>query len=127
MTAQRDLATQQEIKAMKKYNALYNNVTFTKATQGKSTQYANALIDESLAICGSPYYKLSYRRWGKDALAHLASPARVMEPAWALAVVAAGPGLERGPGGGHRQHRRADAGQRGDTYPPAGPPRRRLD
>ena len=55
----------------RKYHAAYDNDTYIKATKGKSVAYANALIDESLALCGDPYYKVSRRHWGKDAIAHL--------------------------------------------------------
>lgn len=59
----------QEAQAL--YNGHFDNHLFTKATNGKSSKYANALIDEALAICGSPYHKLSFRRWGKEAMAFL--------------------------------------------------------
>lgn len=67
------LARNQEVEAMRRYHAGYNNITFLKATVGKSVQYANALIDESLAICGSPYYKMSNRKWSAEALEHLSN------------------------------------------------------
>lgn len=66
-----DLAENQEAKAMKKYHSCYNNQTYIDATWDKTSQYANALIDECMALCGSPYYKLSSRRWGKAAIKHL--------------------------------------------------------
>jgi len=65
------LVRDREVEAMERYHAGYNNIIFVKATVGKSTQYANALIDESLAICGSPYYKLSNRKWSAEAIEHL--------------------------------------------------------
>ena len=30
-------------------------------------QTANALIDEALALCGHPHFKVTRRVWGKDA------------------------------------------------------------
>jgi len=57
--------------AMNRYNQKYNNNSFQVATNGKSSEYANALIDEALALCGSPFYKLSSRNWGSEAIAHL--------------------------------------------------------
>ena len=69
---QRVLARKQEIAAVERYQIRYNTATHMAATAGKITKYANALIDEALAICGSPYYKLSNRRWSKEALAYLA-------------------------------------------------------
>ena len=62
--------------AMAMYYARYNNTSYLTATAGKSVAYANALIDESLALCGHPCYKVSHRKWGKAALAHLANFAR---------------------------------------------------
>ena len=58
--------------AMDKYNRCYHNPSYMAATHGKSVQYANALTDEALALCGHPRYKLSHRRWSDEALAHLA-------------------------------------------------------
>ena len=71
MNEQWEMAVKANKAATAKYNAKFNNVTFLAATEGKSSPYANALIDDSLALCGSPHYKLSNRRWSKDALAHL--------------------------------------------------------
>jgi hypothetical protein len=65
------MANEQDQKATKKYHAHFNNVLYTKAIQGKTTQYANALIDEALALCGSPHYKVSFRNWSQEAIAFL--------------------------------------------------------
>ena len=54
-----------------KYHAGYNNDAFYLAIKRKGSAYANCLIDEALALCGSPYEKLSFRNWGKDAIAFL--------------------------------------------------------
>ena len=60
--------------AMAMYYARYDSTSYLAATTGKSVAYANALIDESLALCGHPMYKVSInRKWGKNALAHLAN------------------------------------------------------
>ena len=72
MKAQNTLAKNQDSLAMAKYNNNYNNHLYQIATQGKSSTYANALIDEAMAICGSPYYRLSFRQWSKAALSFLA-------------------------------------------------------
>jgi len=71
MKVQTKLAEKQEALAMAKYNANYDNHLYALATQGKSNAYANALIDEAMAICGSPYYKLSNRQWSSAAIDHL--------------------------------------------------------
>ena len=65
------LAQKLDGEAMDRYNAAYSNTHHVKATQGKSTRYANALIDEALALCGSPYYKLSNRAWSVEAQSFL--------------------------------------------------------
>lgn len=58
-------------KAQAKYNNRFDNVPYAKAIHGKSNRYANALIDDALALCGSPYYALSKRNWGADAIEFL--------------------------------------------------------
>ena len=45
---------------------------YAKATKGKSVGYCNALIDEAMAICGSPYYGVTHRKWSSHALEFLA-------------------------------------------------------
>jgi len=57
--------------AQKVYNSAFDNHLYTMATQGKGTQYANALIDEAMALCGSPFHKMSNRRWSVKAVAFL--------------------------------------------------------
>ena len=71
MTAQHELANAQEQLAINKYNRRYNNGIYTAATTGKSTRHANALMDDAMAICGHPHYKLSNRRWSSEALEFL--------------------------------------------------------
>ena len=46
----------QSARAVQRYNSCYNNVLFIGATSGKSSTYANRLIDDALALCGDPYY-----------------------------------------------------------------------
>lgn len=58
--------------AMVRYNTRYNNDLYKTAIEGKSSRYGNALIDEALAMCGDPHYKLSWRKWGAEARAFLA-------------------------------------------------------
>jgi len=67
MLAQEEIARLRTRYAMQRYHARFNNVAYIAATEGKSVQYANALIDEAMAICGHPYYKLSHRRWAAEA------------------------------------------------------------
>ena len=65
------LATAVEKAAMAKYHAQFESYLFTAAIKGKTTEYANALIDEAMAMSGSPYYKLSNRNWSMKASAFL--------------------------------------------------------
>ena len=58
-------------RAMNVYHVHYDNKLYAKAIKGKSVRYGNALIDEALALCGSPFYKLSDRRWSAAAVAFL--------------------------------------------------------
>ena len=59
--------------AMDRYNQNFDNASYLAATSGKSARYANALIDEAMALCGHPAYKVSYRNWSEDALRHLSA------------------------------------------------------
>lgn len=63
----------QSTQATRIYNQVYPdaNLYFKMATQDKTNRYANALIDDALAICGDPFYQVSKRRWGADARAFL--------------------------------------------------------
>ena len=54
-----------------KYSSRFFAHLYNAATKGKSTEYANALIDDALALCGSPFHKLSRRHWGEKALLFL--------------------------------------------------------
>jgi hypothetical protein len=65
------IADKQHELAMALYNARYDNALYSQATGGKSNGYANALIDEALALCGSPYYRVSRRNWGPEAVGFL--------------------------------------------------------
>jgi len=59
--------------AMTHYHDHFNNETYLAATEGKGVKYANALIDECMALCGHPRFNLSNRRWSGEALDHLAN------------------------------------------------------
>ena len=67
MLIQEELARFQARAAMQKYHRGFVNDVYRSAVEGKSAGYANALIDEALALCGHPYYRLSYRRWAQSA------------------------------------------------------------
>lgn len=54
------------------YNRRYNNHVYQIATQGKSIKLANALLDDAMALCGSPFYKISHRAWSETARDFLA-------------------------------------------------------
>ncbi len=53
--------------AVKRYQQCYNNALYQRATAGKRTQRrivrANKMLDEAMAMCGSPYYKVTYTKW----------------------------------------------------------------
>ena len=54
------------------YNAHFDNHLYNKATVGKSAEYGCALQDDAMALCGSPYFKVSRRNWAQSALDFLA-------------------------------------------------------
>lgn len=62
------LAAKPQKAAMERYHAGYDNRLYSKAIEGKSVSYANALTNEALALCGSPYYNVTRRRWSQAAL-----------------------------------------------------------
>jgi hypothetical protein len=76
---QRQAAYKASLDALKRYHEAYNNTLYTEAIAGKTTQYANRLIDEALAICGDPFYTPSRARLGDKAqrwLGHFAQIAQ---------------------------------------------------
>jgi hypothetical protein len=54
------------------YSAHFDSHTYNKATAGKTARYGRALQDDAMALCGSPYFKISRRNWAKPALDFLA-------------------------------------------------------
>jgi hypothetical protein len=42
--------------AIVRYFRHYDHTLFVKAVDGKSIEYSNMLIDDALALCGSPWY-----------------------------------------------------------------------
>ena len=71
MLIQERYADAQSRMAMQRYHSRFDNERYCTAVDGKSVQYANALTDEALAICGHPYYRLSRRHWSAAARAFL--------------------------------------------------------
>ena len=67
MLIQEQVARFQIQAAMKRYHALFANDPYKHAVEGKTVEYANALTDEALAICGHPHYMLSRRHWAQPA------------------------------------------------------------
>lgn len=62
-----------EVMSGNRYGERYDNDLFLVAIAKKSTRYANSLIDEALALCGSSHYHVGNRQqWSKEALAFLA-------------------------------------------------------
>lgn len=57
--------------AYRRYHARYDNRLYLKATEGRSSRRANKLIDDAMAICGYPHYRLSRMDWSEDELAFL--------------------------------------------------------
>jgi len=68
---QQELWRDPESRAMDRYSQFYHNPSYARAVEGKSTRYANWLVDESLALCGHPGHKLSNRKWGEKAMEYL--------------------------------------------------------
>jgi hypothetical protein len=71
MLVQEQISQPRAREAMQRYHARFDNLAFTAATKGKTSAYANALIDEALAICGHPWYGLSRRHWSAEAVGFL--------------------------------------------------------
>jgi hypothetical protein len=71
MEKQQYIANIQERHAMEFYHSRYVNRVYQIAIQGKNNRYANKLLDDAMAICGSPYYKLSHVPWGCNSIAFL--------------------------------------------------------
>jgi len=70
----------QSRQAMKRYNENFNARLYNQATARKSVGYANRLIDDALAICGSPHYAISDRRYSKEAMTFLEAFALPVDP-----------------------------------------------
>jgi len=66
-TPLQELVEEKSRTAVTKYHRCYDNLLYSVAVHERSTKYANALIDEALALCGDPFYKISRRRWSKEA------------------------------------------------------------
>lgn len=61
----------QSERASRIYHACYDNTAYMKAVHGRSVTYANALLDEAMAVCGHPRFVLSFRNWSPNAIAFL--------------------------------------------------------
>lgn len=71
MKKQDEFARGQSTLANEKYSAYFDNDLYIRAIENRQPRYANALLDEALALCGNPYYKLSHRHWSEEAVAFL--------------------------------------------------------
>jgi hypothetical protein len=60
--------------AYKKYHANYDNALYRAATDDKSTEYANQLIDTAMVYCGHPFFSIETVKtyWNETAKAFLA-------------------------------------------------------
>lgn len=67
------LADKQHQQSMKQYHARIGVARhlYDKATAGTSMKYNLLLLDDAMALCGSPHYAVSNRRYSKEALAFL--------------------------------------------------------
>jgi len=63
-----NIAVKMDFLAKHYYHEHFDNAIYHKATKGKTSTYDNALINEAMAICGSPFYTISWRNWSKEAI-----------------------------------------------------------
>jgi len=64
----------QERVALDKYHKAFDNVLYVQATKDDVSPYkrrSNQLIDEALAISGSPSFKVTLIEWNSDEVAFL--------------------------------------------------------
>lgn len=54
--------------AVNRYHYRFNSGIYSRAALGRSVGYANRLIDEALALCGHPHYKLMRTTWDSKAI-----------------------------------------------------------
>ena len=72
-------AHRQNTRVYAKYHAAYDNTLYHAATNGKSSEYANRLIDFALALCGDSFYSMPTNpRLSAEAIAFLE---KFLEPA----------------------------------------------
>jgi hypothetical protein len=67
----RHLASKQHNAALERYDERFDNAHYARVTGGKSTSFCNRLIDDCLALCGSPYHSLSESEYTPDAISYL--------------------------------------------------------
>jgi len=53
--------------ASQKYLERFDNDVYRSATIGKSARYANELLDNAMALCGNPSYRVTFRKWNESA------------------------------------------------------------
>lgn len=58
--------------ASRQYNERFDNATYVAAVNGLSIVRINRLIDDAMALCGSPYHAMSHTRWSQAAWDFLA-------------------------------------------------------
>jgi hypothetical protein len=66
-------ADRQWIRARRRYERLCDVELYGKAVEGKSPTYVDAILREAWALCGSPYARITRRRWSEAALRFLAA------------------------------------------------------
>lgn len=67
------LAHEKHQQSMRQYHARIGIARhlYDKATAGTSMKYNLLPLDDAMALCGSPHYRVSNRRYSKQALAFL--------------------------------------------------------
>lgn len=54
-------------RAVEIYNACYDDGLYRRAIASKRAALISQLIDDALALCGSPYYRVSRHHWSEPA------------------------------------------------------------
>ncbi len=65
------VASQRHEIANRRYDECYDNMIYEKAGYGYMIEERNTLIDDAMALCGSPYHAMSQTGWSMNALRFL--------------------------------------------------------
>lgn len=61
-----ELARRLHLQAFRRYDRAYNNELYLQATRHLDVQTCSLLVDDALALCGSPFHPISFTRWDDD-------------------------------------------------------------